>query len=890
MNSLWLVNETDSVTLGLRGTLKAEICFKTVGALSSISWYDSACAPTPEPTLSPTSLSSDSEEGRGISESDSTQTISTTSSTSTATLDRRAQEFLSDDPLEDIAERTLLASDATKIFHCDFGNLEPGVWMSNVDQMGTLVDSCGVIISGSKEDSTGSLPAMVVETSLAHEIDRRTLGSPHNSCGGDESIVFTGGHTHGLFPNCNSQGKVVVLDVPPGSQGEIGGCLNVDWIDPVLLIGVGLFDLPHASTARITLMNAEGETTVITSPPTADRNSVWIVNSTNPEVRQHGVIIMTICATTPVALSYIDVQAESFAEPSLSNDTPLTSEDIDEAEFPWCGHFISGFTLVDQASVLKRTLEDGAILVQEDIQSTLINVTTDKSVGNVRFFLPHGEVTIASPQFQVSASWLEEYNGPIQIRADSFAPGFERFLGSCQINVTMNAWEPLSCISGISGFVFVDENGEKTFKTRNLQNHQAIPSSSLPRGATLAVLSDREIGGVIFELQGGQSIYKASPPFQLDQFDVTPGMHRVKARAYSDSAFSTLMNECEVEFKITDRGSLTQTNAPGSTMEATYDEDAPDEHPQAQNDSLGTETKSAISTGNIPSQSNDGGERTQSGDSSHDGRTSETDKDKFILDRKDGFDFEKILAAARGGKEEIKRNERYVRCGRYFPGYSFKDDKNGVPMPLRHTQVVHVHALSDKLVELVPTVDQDIVHSVKIRLPDVHIERHLKEAPFSLVSEDPLNDFFQIQKKAKLMKIHAQAFDANGRLAGDCPFQLSLDWSTPITCDRNGIRGFYLLDRYGDSLEEYSALRQGQVVNGYSLPSGTDMAVNVNPAHIQVVQFEMEGFPTVYAQMPFSMGFSKFHRRGKYSVRATGYGDLAMSQVVNVCEVELNVL
>ena len=251
VNSLWLVNETDSVTLGLRGTLKAEICFKSVGALSSISWYDSACAPTPEPTLSPTSLSSLERRSGSPASDGATQAMSTTGATVAvypgllgggfgSQVERHALDGSwggSDLPGARHWKKPS-ASGECPLTTCDFSKLRVGVFSTDVEQNDKLLNTCQLSITGNMADGTGNLAVNVFNSSSPTAGQWPMLGSPHASCGGDPRVVGAGGSAQGFFPNCKSQDNVLVVQ-RPGEPEEVptssdaGGCIFISFVDPV---------------------------------------------------------------------------------------------------------------------------------------------------------------------------------------------------------------------------------------------------------------------------------------------------------------------------------------------------------------------------------------------------------------------------------------------------------------------------------------------------------------------------------------------------------------------------------------------------------------------------------------------------------------------------------
>ena len=125
---------------------------------------------------------------------------------------------------------------------CDFSNLHIGKLSNDVNQTSMLRKQCHLSVSGSMANGMGNLAVSVFNSSHP-TAQQLMLGSPHASCGGDPRVLGPGGSVHGPFPNCKSQGSMLVLQNPaipsrtPSSHDK-GGCLFLDFVDPVQLKNV----------------------------------------------------------------------------------------------------------------------------------------------------------------------------------------------------------------------------------------------------------------------------------------------------------------------------------------------------------------------------------------------------------------------------------------------------------------------------------------------------------------------------------------------------------------------------------------------------------------------------------------------------------------------------
>jgi len=400
------------------------------------------------------------------------------------------------------------------------------------------------------------------------------FGSPHRSCGGHQSVDGEGGQADGLYPNCEAQGNVVVLE--PDSQAQAsGGCMNLDFSDPVMLTGLALLNLPDDEPVKITIMDGDGSEHVITSPDNAGRNSLWKVHMTHPEVKIKGAVLLTICFTdSPGALSYVDFFVDKSEDDNDIHDDQIdiTHVDMDghENDFPWCGKDISGFALVSPTKTTNATslvwkpmygydsLFEGQIIWLTDLAADVAIVTkTAASVQLIKFFLPSGEsMALAPPFLMKNLNWFHQLTeGPVELRADGFGSenGDTAFLGSCSMKLELNtsSTPQLSCGPGVTGFYLMDRRDRKIRVHDNIRNGQEFDNTLLPFGVDVAVNTAENVAAVKFEISGLGDMYETNAPYRMNaKFFYHRDTYRIKAHAYRDKDFSVLINTCEVEFHV----------------------------------------------------------------------------------------------------------------------------------------------------------------------------------------------------------------------------------------------------------------------------------------------------------------------------------------------------
>ena len=160
-----------------------------------------------------------------------------------------AMEVLTEEDIYSVSEVETWADTPTKFVHCDFAGLVEGVGLSDVDQRDILEHSCAFAVTGTNADTTGSRSVNVLDSS---NISRRDgvwdLGSPHSSCGGPANVPGI----NCTFSNCMSQGNILYVEEENMSSMK-GGCMNIDFVDPVQITGIGVLNMPNEGTVRVTV-------------------------------------------------------------------------------------------------------------------------------------------------------------------------------------------------------------------------------------------------------------------------------------------------------------------------------------------------------------------------------------------------------------------------------------------------------------------------------------------------------------------------------------------------------------------------------------------------------------------------------------------------------------
>ena len=86
----------------------------------------------------------------------------------------------------------------------------------------------------------------------------------------------------------------------------------------------------------------------------------------------------------------------------------------------------------------------------------------------------------------------------------------------------------------------------------NIRNGQGIRGNLLPYGADLAVHHDStKLGSVKFEAPGLRDVCRIDSPFQMNSNKFhNPGKYTVKAHSSRYGTFTTIVNTCEIEFRV----------------------------------------------------------------------------------------------------------------------------------------------------------------------------------------------------------------------------------------------------------------------------------------------------------------------------------------------------
>ena len=71
------------------------------------------------------------------------------------------------------------------------------------------------------------------------------LGAPNSECPGGGPGKGDGGEPGALFPNCEPQGNLMIIqnesiDISDPNDTAYGGCLVFEWQQPINLVNVGL--------------------------------------------------------------------------------------------------------------------------------------------------------------------------------------------------------------------------------------------------------------------------------------------------------------------------------------------------------------------------------------------------------------------------------------------------------------------------------------------------------------------------------------------------------------------------------------------------------------------------------------------------------------------------
>lgn len=147
-----------------------------------------------------------------------------------------------DDDNEDTEERRLRDRGELSAVHCDFQNLEVGIPLADVHQADVLQSECRLSVTGTNPDGRGSRPVTVVEMMLS-KTDNDNASPTASSTTPSSTIVEESQKGLTLLPERNSW-RLTNND----AKKEDGGCLYIDFVDPVFLTGLEL-QLRNVSSA-----------------------------------------------------------------------------------------------------------------------------------------------------------------------------------------------------------------------------------------------------------------------------------------------------------------------------------------------------------------------------------------------------------------------------------------------------------------------------------------------------------------------------------------------------------------------------------------------------------------------------------------------------------------
>ena len=235
-NALWIVNIADNLVT--RGVVLLSVCSPTTTALTFVDFYKGGDEIARQEILRQQVLAS-------LPEVDTAAPLQVDEEPDRYDTNETAP--ISKTGMEEDEE--VLPAIGNKYVRCDFAPLSKGVFLSDVDQQDSLEHACSFTVSGADADTTGSRQVNVLDTAnITNEM--WGLGSPHSSCGGHMNVTGHGGQANGPFPNCRPLGKVLFVEE---DTKKSGGCLNIDFVDPVDLMGMGILNLPEHGSVRVTV-------------------------------------------------------------------------------------------------------------------------------------------------------------------------------------------------------------------------------------------------------------------------------------------------------------------------------------------------------------------------------------------------------------------------------------------------------------------------------------------------------------------------------------------------------------------------------------------------------------------------------------------------------------
>ena len=120
-------------------------------------------------------------------------------------------------------EHMFIPAPGAEYVHCDFSSLTNGVIMSDVHQADLLEHSCSFTVTGADVDTLGSRQVNVLDTANV---------------------------SNGVWDL--GSGKAIFLE-EDDKRDKQGGCLNIDFVDPVDLVGMGILNVLTEGSVKITV-------------------------------------------------------------------------------------------------------------------------------------------------------------------------------------------------------------------------------------------------------------------------------------------------------------------------------------------------------------------------------------------------------------------------------------------------------------------------------------------------------------------------------------------------------------------------------------------------------------------------------------------------------------
>lgn len=135
--------------------------------------------------------------------------------------------------------------------NCDFHALVVGQFLSCPPQVAKLHSKCGFIHSITATElynATATAKDVNVFDTTIPTMQDSDLGAPHVTCGGAARVNGIGGRVDGPHPNCQPQGKALVIQNPDSPEYRPdddwrGGCLVLDFSSPYRPTSLGILDV-----------------------------------------------------------------------------------------------------------------------------------------------------------------------------------------------------------------------------------------------------------------------------------------------------------------------------------------------------------------------------------------------------------------------------------------------------------------------------------------------------------------------------------------------------------------------------------------------------------------------------------------------------------------------